>query len=1140
MNETLVQKGSEKIGRIPKGPRSPGDTKFLLLFPFGGARVPITMMMRPRGLPLLLLVLVSRSGLSSALDPCPVGCSSHGRCMDGFCVCVPGWAGQDCSFYLTSSEEEEEDGLEEKQLILGEKRQGLSNIVEHQCAADCGAGGGGRCVAGACVCSPGFFGPSCADQSCSNDCWGHGKCHLGKCGCGAGWTGRSCELKLDASQMCDPACQNGARCVNGACSCAPGFGGVDCSLQQEESESASPSSSFNKASLSEPAGRSQAEMIEMNYNSTATPRSSQASTTLGSGFGSAATLLLQSLPTSDLEELGRQLHGKKERGKRRQDDEDAGKIVDEAALSRAKEALQRALSAEAERESRTSAAEGHRMNLLRTAARASDLTRKVALRLRKVAQAENLRAAASQMEMARTRALANANQIPGHEFARPDHQADKEKRKSSLDVDSTSMGKKQNREGGGGVGRGAGDGLVPSSPIDNSGWSQKNAMLLGDKGRLASSEPQQEEEQPQQEQQQQNGCEKSCSGHGTCSADGSCDCEEAWVGAVCDTPRCPYDCNGQGMCLAEKCVCEADFYGDACQHMRCPEDCSGHGYCFQGSCQCKEGYEGEKCTIASQPHGVFLTMSLEESPSPTSRASAAGVFTLRGESGLPCPAKCNGHGTCAREGKCECHTGYSGHSCEAFCPNECSKSGDCVEGACLCYAGFLGPDCSAKACCSGHGTCPSTETNTSASSSGSCSCDPGWGGEECSTRVLCADPNCRGHGTCNAGKCECVDGWMGLVCAEHTSGCTPPCSSHGQCHADSRTCECEDGFTGPTCSLQIKKCETACNGHGLCFDGACVCEPTYSGEDCTVKDGTAPSGDGGPMHGYFSSHKGGGPDLSSTDVSLVQEREPPSKEGNRDVVMNAPAPAPASAADPAAPLEATRRPAFIILRSCVSNCNGHGLCFDGECTCSEGFSGQDCAVPEHQEQLNASSTSASTRRIIGLLQEAEQGDGADVVVGAKAPPPATAYHHPSHHRHHETYLLQNLEEVFQKVRRRRPAKTHSSMRSSRSGSSGSPTGASVVAPVIASQGEGDATGTTSLKFGAAALHAADAAAQEEKAGLEKEDGAAALVALEPPPKSSPRVPKISKPLETLVWIKEHEKPARLHLEKAVVELPGGS
>ncbi|XP_016108002.1 tenascin-X-like [Sinocyclocheilus grahami] len=124
------------------------------------------------------------------IDECPDDCSDQGRCVDGKCVCFPGFSGPDCSM--------------------------------PDCPDDCSSRG--RCVNGQCVCDPGFTGPECSSSTCPDNCNDRGRCVNGRCVCDAGFTGPNCGIR-----GCPDNCNNRGRCVNGKCVCDSGFTGQDCS-----------------------------------------------------------------------------------------------------------------------------------------------------------------------------------------------------------------------------------------------------------------------------------------------------------------------------------------------------------------------------------------------------------------------------------------------------------------------------------------------------------------------------------------------------------------------------------------------------------------------------------------------------------------------------------------------------------------------------------------------------------------------------------------------------------------------------------------------------------------------------------------------------------------------------------------------
>ncbi|XP_034057278.1 tenascin isoform X2 [Gymnodraco acuticeps] len=128
--------------------------------------------------------------IKTETDECPNECSDQGRCVDGKCVCFPGFSGPDCS--------------------------------ESDCPGNCNDKG--RCINGQCVCDPGFTGPDCSENACPGNCNNQGQCVNGKCVCSEGFSGPSC-----SDQSCPGNCNNKGRCVNGQCLCNPGFTGPDCS-----------------------------------------------------------------------------------------------------------------------------------------------------------------------------------------------------------------------------------------------------------------------------------------------------------------------------------------------------------------------------------------------------------------------------------------------------------------------------------------------------------------------------------------------------------------------------------------------------------------------------------------------------------------------------------------------------------------------------------------------------------------------------------------------------------------------------------------------------------------------------------------------------------------------------------------------
>ncbi|XP_076157845.1 tenascin-like [Alosa pseudoharengus] len=152
---------------------------------------------------------------------CPDDCNDQGRCVNGKCVCFPGYSGDDCSDSTCPDNCSDNGKCVNGQCVCNPGFTG-PDCSTRTCPDNCN--NQGRCVNGRCVCNPGFAAPDCATRSCPDNCKNRGKCVNGQCVCDPGFTGPDC-----STRACPDNCNDRGQCVNGKCVCDSGFTGPDCS-----------------------------------------------------------------------------------------------------------------------------------------------------------------------------------------------------------------------------------------------------------------------------------------------------------------------------------------------------------------------------------------------------------------------------------------------------------------------------------------------------------------------------------------------------------------------------------------------------------------------------------------------------------------------------------------------------------------------------------------------------------------------------------------------------------------------------------------------------------------------------------------------------------------------------------------------
>ena len=134
-------------------------------------------------------------------NPCPGRCGiTKGKCLSGFCECLPRFSGADCGSLRCPG----------SQCVYDKENNRLVDCN------DCS--GNGICNDGKCQCNDGFKGETCGKVACPNDCSQHGTCKLRSgegavCDCDTGFATLDCSvgMLLFVSQITNSFTENAFR-----------------------------------------------------------------------------------------------------------------------------------------------------------------------------------------------------------------------------------------------------------------------------------------------------------------------------------------------------------------------------------------------------------------------------------------------------------------------------------------------------------------------------------------------------------------------------------------------------------------------------------------------------------------------------------------------------------------------------------------------------------------------------------------------------------------------------------------------------------------------------------------------------------------------------------------------------------------
>ncbi|XP_054985062.1 tenascin-X [Sorex araneus] len=537
------------------------------------------------------------AGPSCGWPSCPGDCQGRGRCVQGVCVCRPGFSGDDCSQRACPRGCSQRGRCEDGRCVCDPGYSGEDCRVR-SCPRGCSQRG--RCENGRCVCNPGYSGEDCSVRSCPRGCSQKGRCEDGRCVCDPGYTGEDC-----GTRTCPWDCGEGGRCVDGRCVCWPGYAGDDCSARTCPQDCH---------------GRGRCEDGECICDA---------------GY-SGDDCSVRSCP-GDCNQRGHC---------------EDGRCVCWPGYT-GPDCSARACPRDCRGRGRCE----NGVCVCNAGYSGEDCgVRSCPGDCRGRGRCENGRCVCWPGYTGRdcgTRACpgdcrGRGRCVDGRCVCNPGFAGDD---CGSRRCPGDCRGRGRCDDGvcvcdAGYEGEDCG---MRSCPAGCRGRGQ----CLD--GRCVCDDGYEGEDCGVQR------CPRDCHQRGVCQ-DGVCACWEGYAGEDCGVRTCPSNCHGRGRCVDGRCVCDPGYTGPACATRTCPSDCRGRGRCVQGVCVCHAGYSGEDCGQDAPP-----SSACPGGCGPRELCRNGQCVCVEGFRGpdcaiQTCPGDCLGRGEC-REGSCVCRDGYAGEDC---------------------------------------------------------------------------------------------------------------------------------------------------------------------------------------------------------------------------------------------------------------------------------------------------------------------------------------------------------------------------------------------------------------------------------------------------------------------------------------------